>query len=139
MRKILFGLATFALAVTCQAGEPIVTTALAISTLHTNADEAMTLYWQGETNSITIPNGQAARVSMLKPRPVNGSETSQAVWMEKGGLVWGVAVGEVVQGPARFVVATATTPAFGNQPPGAMLTLERWRVPKALPVNGVVR
>lgn len=72
------------------------------------------LDWLAVTNSIDIPNGQAARVSALR---------GGGVTFEKSGLVWDAANGEVIQGPARFKVG-----AYGNT---SLLTLERWTVRKS--------
>jgi|KBSSwiStaDraftv2_1062776.scaffolds.fasta_scaffold02962_22 hypothetical protein len=112
------------------AGEPIVTTIIARGVVWTNAADGR-LFSAGVTNAVIIPNGQAARVSMLR----DSSEGN--VWVEKSGLQWGIERGEVIQGPARFVVRShrGLGEWDANNQIVSMLTVERWAVRKATPAE----
>lgn len=122
MKNFLFAVACLA-AVTCQAGETTVTT-LAIPGTVTNSVGGRD--WNTtQTNSVVIPNGQAARVATMRPRSQSDdSGLSDFVWFEKGGVVLRAAKGDVIAGPAVFYLR--------NDPPeDALLTLERWAIKKA--------
>jgi hypothetical protein len=111
-------------AVTCQAQNITTVTTLAIPGTVTNSVGGRD--WNTpQTNSVVIPNGQAARVATIRPRPsADGSQQSDFVWFEKSGVVSRAGLGDVIAGPAVFYLR--------NEPPeDALLTLERWTVKKS--------
>ena len=89
------------------------------------------------TNSVTIPNGQAARVTAIKPNIAGRGQQAKVL---KDGQRWSVERGDVIQGPATFEIWSEQWD--GVQPnvhpmncdscePLALVTLERWTVIKA--------
>jgi hypothetical protein len=119
MKNLLLSLA-FLAAVTCQAEPPIVTTLIVKPVKLTN-DMGVWTGTVAATNSIVIPNGQAARVASI------WIENDVFVSVEKDGVVLQVSKGDVLQGPAIFSVWTRGD-LFAEP---SVLTLERWAVKKA--------
>ena len=68
----------------------------------------------GTTNIVEIPNGQAARLSLVR----------DFLDVQKDGVTFFMFQGEVVQGPAVFHLVCRDDPAI--------MTLERWTVRKAV-------
>jgi hypothetical protein len=76
----------------------------------------------GTTNFVDIPAGQAARVSAIKPGDSPQGYDERGVSFEKDGFVFSAAIGDVVQGPARFGLRGLTNSIGAS----ALVTLERW-------------
>jgi len=132
MKKFLFSIAVLGSSFASLAGEPIVTTVIARGVVWTNAADGR-LFSAPITNVVDIPNGQAARVSMLRD-----DVDHNHVWVEKSGLRWQIFErGEVIQGPVRFVVIShrGLAPWEPTQPRVSLLTVERWTVRKATPAQ----
>lgn len=134
MKKILLSL-TLSLCAWSAAGQvPWVQTVIATNFCRQVPDEADTNHLiqvcTASTNVVNIPAGQAARAAMFSPPDVGAGPLvfSQRIVMLKGGRTWTVFKGDVVQGPAEFVIRSTETES-------TLLTLERWRVPKVIPVK----
>lgn len=123
MKNLLLAVVCFA-AVTCEAQNITTVTTLAIAGTVTNSVGG--LDWAApQTNSVFIPNGQAARVASIRPRTSpEGGQLSDQVWFEKNGVEFNAARGDVIAGPAVFYLRSVP-------PADALLSLERWTVKKS--------
>lgn len=123
MKKLLFILTFAASLVTASAQNITRVTTLWCSSLQTNAQGAQ--FYGNATNQITIPAGEAARISTQKFW-TEGNEANFAFtgWVQRG--IWFDAEdGDVVEGPVTFVIeVTAISDTY------CRLTLERWKVAK---------
>ena len=109
------------------AGSTKVTTVVAKTISITNAAGGVTR--SAGAASFALPAGEAAKILTIL---ANAEEPY--VVIVKDGLVFvpAVAVGTVIQGPATITV-TYRDPTLQHEEDGALLTIERWRVPKVTP------
>ena len=78
------------------------------------------------TNWISIPAGEAARVSSIQLVTMGFPESNFAnYYYVRDGWYWDAAKGDVVEGPVFFVIELT---ADANS--AARMTLERWKVAK---------
>jgi hypothetical protein len=127
MKKILLTLGLCAGTLTAFGQLPIrVTTITAVSTNNAQV-----------TNTISILNGEAARVAAIQPTYVggviDGAVGVSPAHVVKDGALFLVVRGEVIQGPATFYIVSGDSSSL--TPNRALLTLERWRVLKSVPVR----
>lgn len=101
-----------------------VTTLVAKSPI-TNSVGAITGF-ANATNYISIPAGEAVRVSSLAVASLGFDETNYAdFWFVRDGWYWTARQGTVVEGPVHFVIEL-----FADSDTAARMTLERWKVAK---------
>lgn len=116
MKKLLLALCLCASVVFDSAAQNITTvTTLVIPAQVTNA--AGVWIFNAATNSVVIPNGEAARVASIR------WADEGVAWFVKDGIDFPAMKGDVIAGPVVFYLRNNTGET-------SLLTLERWRVKK---------
>ena len=116
--KIVLTVVLFFVAVICHAQNITAVTTLIVPGTTTNSVGAAVQ--APATNSVTVPNGEAALVATI-------IAPFDACWFEKHGSVFEARRGDVVCGPVTFYLSNPGGP-------DTLLSLERWKVKKeALP------
>lgn len=124
MMKIPLLVFALALSTSCAFAQNItkVTTLVAQAYYVTNGFDVATA---NTTNTVLIPNGEAARVSVIKNGIDAIHSSAPIVYYVFAGSLWSAQVGDVIQGPAEVSIQGHLICC------PSMITLERFKVVKS--------